>query len=210
MCSDSLNNCCSLWVAQKSYFSGCSTFSNLGLKIQEFPFKRPLMTTNTNCFLSCSRFIFSCFLSFCFQNTMNLPPDKVKILSQYDNEKKWDLICDQVTLLAIFSPTLPTLSTLSSSTIPANTHTHTHTHTGKLINIVHHRSNHRDVNNKWNHDGRVTHDTCAHHTVARSASPHIQNTHNTLWFLSSVSGLLTKQFVEWKQTDKLHCVTAAP
>ncbi|XP_031700073.1 formin-like protein 1 isoform X3 [Anarrhichthys ocellatus] len=28
-------------------------------------------------------------------NTMNLPPDKVKILSQYDNEKKWDLICDQ-------------------------------------------------------------------------------------------------------------------
>lgn len=28
-------------------------------------------------------------------NTMNLPPDKMKILSQYDNEKKWDLICDQ-------------------------------------------------------------------------------------------------------------------
>ncbi|XP_069560575.1 formin-like protein 1 isoform X2 [Brachyistius frenatus] len=28
-------------------------------------------------------------------NKMNLPPDKVKILSQYDNEKKWDLICDQ-------------------------------------------------------------------------------------------------------------------
>ncbi|KAM4624573.1 formin-like protein 1 [Polymixia lowei] len=28
-------------------------------------------------------------------NTMNLPPDKVKILSQYDNEKKWDLVCDQ-------------------------------------------------------------------------------------------------------------------
>lgn len=27
---------------------------------------------------------------------MNLPPDKVKILSQYDNDKKWDLICDQV------------------------------------------------------------------------------------------------------------------
>lgn len=27
---------------------------------------------------------------------MNLPPDKVKILSQYDSEKKWDLICDQV------------------------------------------------------------------------------------------------------------------
>lgn len=36
------------------------------------------------------------FMCFCFQNTMNLPPDKVKILSQYDSEKKWDLICDQV------------------------------------------------------------------------------------------------------------------
>uniref|UniRef100_A0A669BKX8 Formin like 1 n=1 Tax=Oreochromis niloticus TaxID=8128 RepID=A0A669BKX8_ORENI len=32
---------------------------------------------------------------FHFINTMNLPPDKVKILSQYDSEKKWDLICDQ-------------------------------------------------------------------------------------------------------------------
>lgn len=31
---------------------------------------------------------------------MNLPPDKVKILSQYDNGKKWDLICDQVGLTA--------------------------------------------------------------------------------------------------------------
>uniref|UniRef100_A0A8C7ZZF5 Formin like 1 n=1 Tax=Oryzias sinensis TaxID=183150 RepID=A0A8C7ZZF5_9TELE len=28
-------------------------------------------------------------------NTMNLPPDKVEILVQYDNEKKWELICDQ-------------------------------------------------------------------------------------------------------------------
>ncbi|XP_055085619.1 formin-like protein 1 [Periophthalmus magnuspinnatus] len=27
-------------------------------------------------------------------DTMNLPPDKMKILGQYDNEKKWDLICD--------------------------------------------------------------------------------------------------------------------
>lgn len=40
------------------------------------------------------------FLHFCLQNTMNLPPDKVKILSQYDNEKKWDLICDQVGFLS--------------------------------------------------------------------------------------------------------------
>ncbi|XP_066483095.1 formin-like protein 1 isoform X2 [Tiliqua scincoides] len=28
-------------------------------------------------------------------NSMNLPPDKMKLLSQYDNEKKWELICDQ-------------------------------------------------------------------------------------------------------------------
>ncbi|XP_067168159.1 formin-like protein 1 [Apteryx mantelli] len=26
---------------------------------------------------------------------MNLPPDKMKLLSQYDNEKKWELVCDQ-------------------------------------------------------------------------------------------------------------------
>jgi len=30
------------------------------------------------------------------QNSMNLPPDKVRLLRQYDNEKKWELICDQV------------------------------------------------------------------------------------------------------------------
>ncbi|KAM8815597.1 formin-like protein 1 isoform 2-T3 [Rhynchonycteris naso] len=28
-------------------------------------------------------------------NCMNLPLDKVQLLSQYDNEKKWELICDQ-------------------------------------------------------------------------------------------------------------------
>lgn len=31
-----------------------------------------------------------------FQSSMNLPPDKLKLLSQYDNEKKWELVCDQV------------------------------------------------------------------------------------------------------------------
>lgn len=36
------------------------------------------------------------FFFVCLQNTMNLPPDKVEILTQYDNEKKWELICDQV------------------------------------------------------------------------------------------------------------------
>ncbi|XP_059413662.1 formin-like protein 1 isoform X2 [Carassius carassius] len=28
-------------------------------------------------------------------SSMNLPPDKTKLLSQYDNEKKWELVCDQ-------------------------------------------------------------------------------------------------------------------
>ncbi|XP_073686720.1 formin-like protein 1 [Garra rufa] len=28
-------------------------------------------------------------------SSMNLPPDKVKLLCQYDNEKKWELVCDQ-------------------------------------------------------------------------------------------------------------------
>lgn len=30
------------------------------------------------------------------QSSMNLPPDKMTLLSQYDNEKKWELVCDQV------------------------------------------------------------------------------------------------------------------
>lgn len=29
---------------------------------------------------------------------MDLPPDKAKLLKQYDNEKKWDIICDQVSI----------------------------------------------------------------------------------------------------------------
>ncbi|XP_044917700.1 formin-like protein 3 isoform X3 [Prionailurus viverrinus] len=29
------------------------------------------------------------------ESSMNLPPDKARLLRQYDNEKKWDLICDQ-------------------------------------------------------------------------------------------------------------------
>lgn len=27
---------------------------------------------------------------------MNLPPDKLKLLSQYDSDKKWELVCDEV------------------------------------------------------------------------------------------------------------------
>uniref|UniRef100_A0A8C6QJV8 Formin-like 2 n=1 Tax=Nannospalax galili TaxID=1026970 RepID=A0A8C6QJV8_NANGA len=34
-------------------------------------------------------------LCFFLQNAMNLPPDKARLLRQYDNEKKWELICDQ-------------------------------------------------------------------------------------------------------------------
>jgi len=30
---------------------------------------------------------------------MDLPPDKAKLLKQYDDEKKWDIICDQVSAL---------------------------------------------------------------------------------------------------------------
>lgn len=33
-----------------------------------------------------------------FQTSMDLPPDKAKLLKQYDDEKKWDIICDQVSL----------------------------------------------------------------------------------------------------------------
>lgn len=43
------------------------------------------------------------------QNSMNLPPDKMKLLNQYDNEKKWELICDQVRSKLTMSP-LPSLS----------------------------------------------------------------------------------------------------
>ena len=27
---------------------------------------------------------------------MDLPPDKAKVLRQYDSERKWEMICDQV------------------------------------------------------------------------------------------------------------------
>lgn len=37
------------------------------------------------------------------QNSMNLPPDKARLLRQYDNEKKWELICDQVSIALLLS-----------------------------------------------------------------------------------------------------------
>jgi len=27
---------------------------------------------------------------------MDLPPDKAKLLKSYDDDKKWELVCDQV------------------------------------------------------------------------------------------------------------------
>lgn len=55
------------------------------------------------------------------QNCMNLPPDKVQLLSQYDNEKKWELICDQVgtrPLLASGCLALARLGLAGEGTLP--------------------------------------------------------------------------------------------
>ena len=32
---------------------------------------------------------------------MDLPPDKAKVLNSYDDDKKWDIICDQVCILLL-------------------------------------------------------------------------------------------------------------
>ena len=41
---------------------------------------------------------------------MDLPPDKAKLLKQYDDEKKWDIICDQVSALYYLWPVAIILS----------------------------------------------------------------------------------------------------
>lgn len=42
-------------------------------------------------------FHFKFVFFFCLlQASMDLPPDKAKQLKNYDNKKKWDIICDQV------------------------------------------------------------------------------------------------------------------
>lgn len=33
---------------------------------------------------------------------MNLPPDKARLLKSYDDERKWDLVCDKVR--PVYSP----------------------------------------------------------------------------------------------------------
>ena len=32
---------------------------------------------------------------------MDLPPDKAKVLKGYDEDKKWDIICDQVSCFVL-------------------------------------------------------------------------------------------------------------
>jgi len=39
-------------------------------------------------------------LHFFIQASMDLPPDKAKLLKSYDDDKKWELICDQVCSLS--------------------------------------------------------------------------------------------------------------
>lgn len=47
---------------------------------------------------------------------MNLPPDKARLLRQYDNEKKWELVCDQVSVTGVLGvPSGP--SALSGSKV---------------------------------------------------------------------------------------------
>lgn len=45
---------------------------------------------------------------------MNLPPDKVRLLRSYDNEKKWELICDQVGALQKVSNVCTFLATTAA------------------------------------------------------------------------------------------------
>ena len=48
-----------------------------------------------NPYLKTRLHIRSILISF-LQASMDLPPDKAKLLKQYDDERKWDIICDQV------------------------------------------------------------------------------------------------------------------
>lgn len=49
-----------------------------------------------NCFALLTFAYPSLPLSLFLQASMDLPPDKAKLLRNYDDEKKWDMICDQV------------------------------------------------------------------------------------------------------------------
>lgn len=58
-----------------------------------------------------------CFLNFFppIQLSMDLPPDKAKLLKNYDNEKKWDIICDQVSSAEFFEVIALNLLTFSGN-----------------------------------------------------------------------------------------------
>jgi len=43
--------------------------------------------------------LFTGGIYFFTQASMDLPPDKAKLLKSYDDDKKWELICDQVCIL---------------------------------------------------------------------------------------------------------------
>uniref|UniRef100_A0A4W4FRG1 Formin-like 2a n=1 Tax=Electrophorus electricus TaxID=8005 RepID=A0A4W4FRG1_ELEEL len=68
-----------------------------------------ILTINPRSSIISHPHVFSVLIS--LHNSMNLPPDKARLLRQYDNEKKWELICDQVrgspSSLLCFFPTSP-------------------------------------------------------------------------------------------------------
>uniref|UniRef100_A0A7N6A8S5 Formin-like 2b n=1 Tax=Anabas testudineus TaxID=64144 RepID=A0A7N6A8S5_ANATE len=61
----------------------------------ELPWFLSLQILNTMGRITYLESLFKINIFFVFQNSMNLPPDKVRLLRSYDNEKKWELICDQ-------------------------------------------------------------------------------------------------------------------
>lgn len=57
---------------------------------------------------------------------MDLPPDKAKLLKNYDDEKKWDIICDQVSnfkvITLLFDHIVLTISFNEIKLYTENTH----------------------------------------------------------------------------------------
>ena len=63
----------------------------------------------------CSLYCTDCCSLFpVLQASMDLPPDKAKVLRQYDSSRKWEMICDQVGLVIIIMVVL----SASSSEVP--------------------------------------------------------------------------------------------
>lgn len=72
------------------WFYSCLVYKHRGTGVKTIPSAAPVHKVLIQ-LSSSDRFHFSVP-----QNSMNLPPDKVRLLRSYDNEKKWELICDQV------------------------------------------------------------------------------------------------------------------